>query len=180
MPRSHNPSDVLADDLPALRPDRQHAAIRASFKFTPVVHDRKYSSSCTVPVFRYQCPDGRCNFGPVVDQMLASADLKSWQAERSCAEIVADISAHQSEYLPAKIYNISVYRMGQEIARLESDVRTPAYRSGSIAYDDVHRRVRDEMDDTVARRYFSWTDRWVRAVDNSSWFRAIKHAVGVK
>ena len=138
----------------------------ASFKFirAPVAHDRKYSVSCTVPVFRYTCADGQCNFDHVVDAMLASADLKSWQANRSCADIACDISAHQSDYLPAKIYNISIYRMGHEIARLESDVCTPSQTSGSISYDEVHRRVRKEM---VARQYFSWTEPWVRAIKNA-------------
>ena len=135
--------DILADELPALRPNLQHAAISASFEIFPT-HPR-YKAADDVPVFHYKCANDRCNFVPIVEKMLACAKLKSWHASRSCAEIVADISGHQSEYLPHKINYISIYRMGHEIARIKNDVPNTRPTSASISYDDVYRRVHKQQ-----------------------------------
>ena len=162
--------DILADELPALRPDRQHAAIRASLEIfpTPPPHSiiscggggsPRYSAALDVPVFHYKCANDRCDFAQVVEEMLACAKLKSWHASRSCAEIVADISGHQSEYLPYKINNISIYRMGHEIARIERDVPNTRQTSASISYDEVYRRVHEQQNSWgkgYLKRFLGW------------------------
>jgi hypothetical protein len=148
-------TDVLRDELPALRPDQQHAVIRESFKFirTPAI-----DSQPTCPLFKYKCDGPRCNLGPVVDQMLLCAELQAWQAERGCADIVADIAHHQSYYLPHKLRAISISRMGVEVARVQIDGVPQSAVIGSIEYNDVRARVRRETDRGVARRWFGWTD----------------------
>lgn len=130
--------DTLYDHIKTWEEHRRHDLIQRGFVY-PRTNTMRESPK-GAKVFEYSCPD-KCDFGPVLEEMKQCVELRRWQAESSCMEIVKDIDAHQADYLPAQLDGIYINRMGHELAYLKNKEEPKSNVTGFIEYNDLRREV---------------------------------------